>query len=56
MKTSRQVASQLEELLILEPGLQQSQPSNHDPAQEACKKATVASNAEAAQKQEACKT
>ena len=29
MKTSRQVASQLEELLILEPGLQQSQPSNH---------------------------
>lgn len=56
MKTSRQAASQLEELLILEPGLQQSQPSNHDPAQEACKKATVASKDEAAQKQEACKT
>lgn len=58
MKTSRQVASQLEELLILEPGLQQSQPSNHDPAQEleACKKATVASNDEGAEKQEACKT
>ena len=38
--------------------MQQSQPSNHDPAQEleACKKATVASNDEAAQKQEACKT
>ena len=48
MKTSRQVASQLEELLILEPGLQQSQPSNHDPAQkqEACKTATSDSDEE----------
>ena len=38
--------------------MQQSQPSNHDPAQEleACKKATVASNDEGAEKQEACKT